>query len=341
MRHNIILTGDINLYGNSDSNDPFAHLKEKFHSADLVFSNLECCFYEGEYVALAEFHVFYVPFGTAEILRMSGIDVLGIANNVNFGATAIRSSIHQLDALGIKHTGAGKNIDEAAKPVIMESSNTRFGCIQRTSIYWPVGHEATRDNPGVATIAAHTAYRPRFEKTISMNRPGLPPEVLTWMDPLARNQFQEDIKSLRNNVDILISSHHWGLGRKILDYQSQIAHEAIDSGADIVIGHGPHFPLGIEFYNGKPIFYGLGGFCFIPKYEDRLNLDSVGLMVNLTLEDKEIIRTAFSFVRLDKNCQVIIRPLEKEEDMLKIIKKISPASTVFTVEGDEIVVKPE
>jgi poly-gamma-glutamate capsule biosynthesis protein CapA/YwtB (metallophosphatase superfamily) len=44
----------------------------------------------------------------------------------------------------------------------------------------------------------------------------------------------------------------------VLDYQVEIAHTAIEAGADLVMGHGPHMPLGIEVYKGKPIFYGVG-----------------------------------------------------------------------------------
>ena len=44
----------------------------------------------------------------------------------------------------------------------------------------------------------------------------------------------------------------------ILAYQVEIAHTAIDAGADLVMGHGPHTPLGIEIYQDKPIFYGVG-----------------------------------------------------------------------------------
>ncbi len=38
------------------------------------------------------------------------------------------------------------------------------------------------------------------------------------------------------------------------------AHEAIDAGADIVAGHGPHVALGVEIYKGRPILCSLGNF---------------------------------------------------------------------------------
>lgn len=46
------------------------------------------------------------------------------------------------------------------------------------------------------------------------------------------------------------------------DFVTKFAHQAIDAGADIVVGHGSHFPMGIEIYQNKPIFYSVGNFVF-------------------------------------------------------------------------------
>ena len=46
------------------------------------------------------------------------------------------------------------------------------------------------------------------------------------------------------------------------DFVTDFAHRAIDSGADVFVGHGSHFPMGIEIYQGKPIFYSVGNFIF-------------------------------------------------------------------------------
>jgi len=46
------------------------------------------------------------------------------------------------------------------------------------------------------------------------------------------------------------------------DFFTKFAHQSIDEGADIFVGHGSHFPMGIEIYKGKPIFYSVGNFVF-------------------------------------------------------------------------------
>ena len=63
---------------------------------------------------------------------------------------------------------------------------------------------------------------------------------------------------MRKEVDIVVASCHWGLWQEVLQYMTDIAHAAIDAGADVVMGHGPHFSLPTELYKGKPIFYGVG-----------------------------------------------------------------------------------
>ena len=45
-------------------------------------------------------------------------------------------------------------------------------------------------------------------------------------------------------------------------FVTRFAHQAIDEGADVFVGHGSHFPMGIEIYKGKPIFYSVGNFIF-------------------------------------------------------------------------------
>ncbi len=66
------------------------------------------------------------------------------------------------------------------------------------------------------------------------------------------------------NPDIIIVCFHWGIEKSDspTDMQIELAHKAIDLGADLVIGHHPHVLQGIEKYNGKYILYSLGNFCF-------------------------------------------------------------------------------
>lgn len=78
---------------------------------------------------------------------------------------------------------------------------------------------------------------------------------------------------------------------------TETAHAAIDAGADVVIGHGPHYSLPMEMYKGKPVFYGLGNFSFHTRHGGRRHGDWIGEAVRLSYEDKVLTRVAFKTVR--------------------------------------------
>ena len=108
-----------------------------------MFGNLECCFYEPPSGHAVEREGFYAPLAPAEALVIGGYHAVGIANNVTYGEEAIRSSLGRLDSLGIRSTGAGVNRAAARGPAIVTHEGLRVGFVQRTSVYWATGHEAT------------------------------------------------------------------------------------------------------------------------------------------------------------------------------------------------------
>ena len=130
-----------------------------------------------------------------------------------------------------------------------------------------------------------------------LNRPGIPPVIVTWADPEYLRAFTEDIAALRAQADIVVASCHWGLHKDVLAYMRDIGHAAIDAGADIVIGHGPHYSLPVEVYRGKPIFYGLGSFSFHTGHGGRQHGDWIGMMVRASIADRAIDGVSFQFVR--------------------------------------------
>ncbi|MFA6466500.1 MAG: AmmeMemoRadiSam system protein B [Patescibacteria group bacterium] len=73
-----------------------------------------------------------------------------------------------------------------------------------------------------------------------------------------------EIKEAKEKNNLVIAQIHWGAEytHNFNEQQQNIAHQFIDAGADIIIGHHPHVVQGIEIYNNKPIFYSLGNFVF-------------------------------------------------------------------------------
>lgn len=346
MRSTMILTGDVNLMGVEDTAVPFRRVKDTLAKADVVFCNLECCLYELPVARtmmpdeLSGYEGFYAPPESGRALLAGGFHCVGNANNQNYGPEQILASNAHLDALGIPHVGTGPNRTAARAPAVVTRNGTRFGFLQRTSQYWPNNHEALEARGGVAVIKAYTAYQPVYYKdgTLPPNRPGTPPKILTWCDPGYLDQFKQDVSGLKAQSDIVVSSHHMGHKGDILDFQVEIAHAAIDSGADVVIAHAEHYPLAIEVYKGKPIYYGLGSFCFI-KSNKRYLKGWVGMMARVTFDDKRVSRITFSLVRQNDDTVIVIRQAAQEAQALADIEKMSKRfNTKMELSGDEVIV---
>jgi poly-gamma-glutamate synthesis protein (capsule biosynthesis protein) len=341
----MLLTGDVNLMNVDDPAVPFARVVETFRNADVIFANLECCLYQPSSRHSVANEGFYASPAAGRALALAGFHAVGIANNVNYGSDAIRSSVAELDRLGITHTGAGLDRARARAPAIVQRNGAKFGFLQRTSVYWPTDHEATDHGPGVAALRGHTAYQLPLHKTRPeippANRPGVPPVIVTWADRAYLDQYRDELATLRKEVDILVASHHWGLHEEVLQYMTEIAHAAIDAGADVVVGHGPHYSLPVEIYKGKPIFYGLGSFSFHTGHGGRKHGDWVGMMARVTVEGGKIERAAFRFVRHNERNETVLRALRDEQAMVdKINRSSAPFNTRLEIDGEEAVLRP-
>jgi poly-gamma-glutamate synthesis protein (capsule biosynthesis protein) len=343
VQRQILLTGDVNLMNVEDARAPFARVASALRAADFLFGNLECCLYAPAGKRSLGDEGFYAPPAAGEALTLAGFHALGTANNVNYGIEAITGSLRELDTLGIAHTGSGADLAAARAPAIVERKGMRFGILQRTSVYWPTNHEAGEHSAGVAVIRGHTAYQLPLHKTRPeippANRPGVPPVIVTWADPQYLARFRDEVASLRPQVDVVIASHHWGLFQEVLEYMREIAHAAIDAGADVVIGHGPHFVLPVEVYKGRPIFYGMGNFSFHTGHGGRRHGDWVGLLARLVLDERAIRRAALRFVRHNDRNETLLRsPGEEPEALRDLVERSAPFGTRISVEGDEVVV---
>jgi len=86
-------------------------------------------------------------------------------------------------------------------------------------------------------------------------------------------RLQEDIQKDKQSAHIVILSLHWGvryLPKIIATYQPQVAHAAIDAGADLILGHHPHILKAVETYKGKVCFYGIGNFLATGNLQPRV-----------------------------------------------------------------------
>jgi poly-gamma-glutamate synthesis protein (capsule biosynthesis protein) len=96
--------------------------------------------------------------------------------------------------------------------------------------------------------------------------PGGAPNVFTGAEAETLLAMTADIHSLRQRCDVVCVSMHKGTVHTpalVMAYEKQVAHAAVDAGADVIIGHHAHLLRGIEVYKGKPIYHGLGNFVTV------------------------------------------------------------------------------
>jgi poly-gamma-glutamate synthesis protein (capsule biosynthesis protein) len=337
----VFMTGDINLLNVVDPKLPLAKVAHTLAGGAAVFSNLECMLARPRQAQSIENEGFFAdPTVGIETLKSGHISAVGVANNVNYGSAGILESMSVLDENGIPHSGAGVDRVAARQPVIIESRGRRYGFLQRTSVFWPTNHAADTTAPGVAVLPGHTAYEaPMYRFHAGMfpaNRPGIPPHVVTWADAEYLSAFTDDIKVLRSQVDVLIASCHWGLGHEVLTYMEQIAHAAIDAGADAVMGHGPHEPLPIGFHRGKPIFFGLGGFSFHTGHLGMGLGDWIGLLASIDtgLGSSDV---TLRFVRHNDANETILCSAAEEQRVFGFLRSRSTShGAELRIEGDVV-----
>lgn len=135
--------------------------------------------------------------------------------------------------------------------------------------------------------------------------------------PLNNEQLVETIKNLKAENDFVVVQIHWGVEyeHKFNQIQQNLAHQMIDAGADIIIGHHPHVVQGMEVYKGKPIFYSLGNFVFDQYFSTDTQEE---LAVGLHYEQG--IYTMYLFPIKSTNTELsLMQNTEKENFLDKLI----------------------
>lgn len=252
---------------------PFSGVVEAFESTDLSFVNLECCISSQGSPVPGKEYCFEGPADSAGALAQGGIKVVSLANNhsKDYGTQAFADTLAHLKESGIAYCGAGNNATEAYSPAILEAHGAKVAFLAFTWVV-PDGWPATSTTPGVAT-----SYD--------------------------RARLAGSIKEAKKNADFVVVSFHWGieLATSPNGDQRSLGHLAVDSGADLVLGHHPHVVQGLELYKNRLIAYSLGNFVFSPPRE----ISSRSMMV-LALLGRQGLVQARIVPAVIRNCRPVI-----------------------------------
>lgn len=371
QKTSIFAIGDVAV--NRDQPDSiFELVNAEIQKADFAFAQIEAIYAKSGEVNVS---------GTSSPLRgdpenvaaigRAGFNLASFASNhcMDYGISAFRETIqHFKNVPGMNVFGAGENLAEARKPVIVEHNGNKIGWLAYCSIL-PIRYWAEIDRPGCAPARARTIY-----ETLEPDQPGTPPRILTYPHDEDLANMMSDIKSLKEKVDVVIVSMHWGLHFKegeLATYETKYAKLAIDAGADVILGHHQHILKPVEIYKGKPIFYGLANFAFDMYYQpgelekperierrQRLHpgwthdpsyptfpfpVDSrKGMAVFLDIEGRKVSRVRWQPTMINQKSQPrLLKATEPEfNEVLAYMKKITTAQkipTQFEVDGDFII----
>ena len=163
-----------------------------------------------------------------------------------------------------------------------------------------------------------------------------------------KQDLLDNIASLKEQgAQIIIVSFHWGQEKENVpsDVQVELAHAAVDNGADLVLGHHPHVLQGIEEYKGKNIVYSLGNFCFggnsAPSDMDTMIFQQTFTVKDGKLQEDNVTnilpcKISSAYEEGYNNYQPILAEGEQKE---KIFERLSEYSQKAQEAGDRLAQK--
>lgn len=184
------------------------------------------------------------------ILDEMGVDLAILANNhvFDYGEVGLSDTLNTFKDYGMPFVGAGENIAEASAIYYAQLGECTVAFIAGNRVEWSMQTRgATETKSGVFRTAE------------------------------SNDLICQRISEAREQADYVVVYIHWGMenGTWLEPYQTSSGKQFIDAGADVVVGDHPHVVQGIEFYNGKPIFYSLGNYWFSSygRYTMLLNME--------------------------------------------------------------------
>jgi len=262
------------------------NIKDELTSADVAVINLESPFATtGPYPT--EGFVFRTKPENINGLVASGIDVVQLANNHfgNAGDQGMADTFSLLEKENILYVGAGTSTEAAQQGKIIVVSGKKIGLIaQSYDVSW---YAASSKKSGIATL-----------------------------DALALSEQIQNLK--KQGADFIVAMFHGGIEyvREPNADQVLFAHTAIDAGADVVIGHHPHWIQNMEEYQGKYIFYSLGNLIFDQNWSQET---SEGLVVKLEVNQENKVNVFLQPVIIENNFKPRWATTREAQEILKKI----------------------
>lgn len=242
------------LISNKKYDEIFGDIKQITALSDFSVVNFECPIVIGESKPIEKCgpSLKCAPDAVGAI-KWAGFDCVTLANNhfLDYGAKGVNDTIETLQVYHLDYVGGGTNIGDASNVLYKNIQGKSLAIINCCEHEFSIATEST---PGA--------------------------------NPLSITKQYYAIKEAKSQADYLIVIVHGG--SEMYQLPSPRMKECyrffVDAGADVVVNHHQHCFSGYEVYNGCPIFYGLGNFCFDWSGK-RNSIWNIGYMVSITFDD--------------------------------------------------------
>jgi poly-gamma-glutamate capsule biosynthesis protein CapA/YwtB (metallophosphatase superfamily) len=234
----ILFTGDFcaqlrneSLVVNSRFELLFNDVKAELNKNDLNVVDLESpLVLSGKTIHKTGPHLKAHP-ASVKALNYANIGLVAMANNhiMDYGEAGLLETLSHCREAGIATVGVGRNLSEARKPFSTVIKDRKIAILNFTENEWSKSHG---DEAGANPL------------------------------DVVKNFY--DIQRAKSSHDFVIVIFHGGNEHYELPSPrlKELFHFFVEAGASAVIGHHTHVVSGYEVYNGAPLFYSLGNFCF-------------------------------------------------------------------------------
>ena len=214
----------------------YGDMLPELRASDLRIANLECPLTRSESAVSKSGSVLKGVPGHIAGLTCVPFDIVTLANNhvFDYGPDAFRETSDLLGAHGIRGLGAGLNREAAMAPLVVELGETRIALI---------------------------SFSEGEDLTAATDKPG----VFGW----EVEAVEQAVRQARATADLVLVFCHAGVEYIPFPppYLARALQRVARAGADLVVGHHPHVPQGVQIVDGVPIAYSLGNFVFFQPVE--------------------------------------------------------------------------
>ncbi|MFF5260349.1 CapA family protein [Actinomadura viridis] len=274
------------------------------------------------------------------------LTVATLANNhsSDYGWEALSDTVRSLRAAGVTPIGAGEDLEAAQEPAILDIAGRRVGIIAWSCLL-PLGAAAGPAKPGISPVHVDTEWVVNGE--FQLEEPGVPPVIRTRVRAEDHERVMGRVRDLRDRVDILVATVHWGFGfgSARAEYQRVFGHALVDAGADLVLGHHVHAPQGVEVYRGKVIVYSPGNFVAqqprenvtpeIQAIYDAFSRDAFVTAVDLDGEGRPRV-SLVPIMTSEHGLPVLAGPADARRIAARIAHESADLDTVVSFDGTRV-----